>query len=241
MMNTKSNVLGNNRNRFIAFFVLVLLFLPTTQRFITTLTESISGSQKYSGSYNWSNENYPIPLGKIEITKRGVLKMKFDFTLKESASEWPNLFQTADMNSGIRVEIRNGTVQGGTSTIGVIYSKNEVGDLEGVPITDNFIFGTPHELRIEAKQNAYLTTTLDGVSIKRESPAPIFKSDKILVGQGFNSDRKFSGEISNFEINYVQNEGQAKSFYYALNCLILLIILVCLRKDLKKFGSKNAE
>jgi hypothetical protein len=165
--------------------------------------------------------------------------MKFNFILSDSTAEWPNLFQTSDVNFGIRAEIRNGTVQGGANTFGVVYAKNEMGDLEGISLSDNFQFGIPHELKIEAKQNQYVVATLDGLEVQRNDPLPNFKTDNILVGQGFSSDRTFSGVISKYEIKYITDQNQVKNIYYAANGLLLILILLLLRKDLKKLVRKG--
>jgi hypothetical protein len=239
MGKNNKKIVGPNRDRYLALLVIILLILPFAQDKITSFSESLSSSQKFSGSYNWSNQADPIKIPKIETSEDGVLKMKFNFILSDSTAEWPNLFQTSDVNFGIRAEIRNGTVQGGANTFGVVYAKNEMGDLEGISLSDNFQFGIPHELKIEAKQNQYVVATLDGLEVQRNDPLPNFKTDNILVGQGFSSDRKFSGVISKYEIKYITDQNQVKNIYYAANGLLLILILLLLRKDLKKLVRKG--
>lgn len=204
------------------------------------MSETLSSSKKYSGNYSWANQTGSVKVPMIEATEDGVLKMKFNFVLSESSVEWPNLFQTSDVNYGIRAEIRNGTVQGGPNTFGIVYAKNKAGDLEGISLSDNFQFGISHELKIEAKLNNYILATLDGVTIERKEPAPNFKTDNILVGEGFSPERTFSGEISKYEIKYIDNQKQVKNFYYSINGFILVLILFFLRKDLKNLVSKGA-
>ena len=232
-------IMGSNRDRYLALLVLLISILPFAQDKLTSFSESLSSSQKFSGSYNWSDQTGPVKIPKIETSEDGVLKMKFNFILSDSSAEWPNLFQTSDINYGVRAEIRNGTVQGGPNTFGVVYAKNDKGELEGISLSDNFQFGVPHELEIEAKQNHYLVASLDGVTVQRNVPLPNFKTDNIMVGQGFNSDRKFSGAISKYEIKYINNQNQVKNIYYAANGLLLILILLLLRKDLKNLVRKG--
>ncbi len=231
--------MGPNRDRYFALLVLAISILPFAQDKITSFSESLSSSQKFSGSYNWSNQTGPVKIPKIETSEEGLLKMSFKFVLSDSSAEWPNLFQTSDVNYGIRAEIRNGTVQGGSNTFGIVYAKNKEGDLEGISLSDNFQFGVPHELKIEAKLNQYIIAKLDGVTIQRNVPIPNFKTDNILVGEGFSSERSFSGEISKYDIKYIDNQKQIKNFYYAVNGLLLLLILILLRKDLKNLVRKG--
>jgi len=231
--------MGNNRDRYLALLVMFISILPFAQDKVMSLSESFSSSQKFSGSYSWSDQTGSVKVPKIETTKDGVLKMKFNFILSESSADWPNLFQTSDVNYGIRAEIRNGTVQGGPNTFGIVYAKNDAGELEGISLTETFQFGIPHELKVEAKLNDYIFVTLDGVKIERREPLPNFKTDNILVGQGFNAERVFSGDISNYEIKYINNQKQVQNIYYAANGFLLILVLLLFRKDLKKLVSKG--
>jgi hypothetical protein len=231
--------LGNNRDRYLALLVMLVSILPFTQDKVMSLSESFSSSQKFSGSYIWSDQTGSVKVPKIETSEDGVLKMKFNFIMSESSAEWPNLFQTSDVNYGIRAEIRNGTVQGGPNTFGIVYSENDAGEFEGISLTDNFQFGIQHELVVEAKLNEYIFATLDGVKIEKREPLPNYKTDNILVGQGFNAERVFSGDISSYEIKYINNQKQVENMYYAANGFLLILVLLLLRKDLKKLVSKG--
>lgn len=239
MENANKESIGKNRDRYLAFFVLLVSLLPFVQSKVTLLSESLSSSQNFSGSYASSEQTGPVKIPALETSEDGVLKMKFKFVLSESTAEWPNLFQTSDVNYGIRAEIRNGTVQGGANTFGIVYAKNEAGDLEGISLSENFQFGIQHELSIESKLNEYIIARLDGVRVERREPLPNYKTDNILVGQGFNSERVFSGDIGSYEIKYIQNQKQAQMFYFALNGFLLILVLFLLRKDLKKLVAKR--
>lgn len=239
MENDKKKSMGHNRDRYLAMLVMLVSLLPFAQDKMMSLSESLSSSEKFSGSYIWSDQTGAVKIPKITTSSDGVLKMKFNFILSESSAEWPNLFQTSDVNYGIRAEIRNGTVQGGPNTFGIVYAKNEAGDLEGISLSENFQFGIQHELSIESKLNEYIIARLDGVRVERREPLPNYKTDNILVGQGFNSERVFSGDIGSYEIKYIQNQKQAQTFYFALNGFLLILVLFFLRKDLKKLVSKG--
>jgi hypothetical protein len=239
MTNDKKKSIKLNRDRYVALFVMLVSLLPFMQSKVTWLSESLTSSQIFSGSYTSSNQTGPIKIPTIETSEDGVLKMKFRFILSESSAEWPNLFQTSDVNYGIRGEIRNGTVQGGANTFGIVYAKNEAGELEGISLSDNFQFGIQHELSIEAKRNEYIIAQLDGVKIERRVPVPNYKTDNILVGQGFNGERVFSGDISNYEIKYIQNQKQVQSVYFAINGFLFILVLLLLRRDIKKLVFKR--
>ena len=235
----KKKSIGRNRDRYLALLVMLVSLLPFAQDKVMSISESFSSSQKFSGSYSWSNQTGAVKIPKIVTSSDGVLKMKFNFILSESSAEWPNLFQTSDVNYGIRAEIRNGTVQGGPNIFGIVYAKNEAGELEGIGLSDNFQFGVPHELKIEAKLNEYIIATLDGVKFERKQPLPNYKTDNILIGQGFDSVRVFSGDINSYDIKYVKNKKQVESIYFAINGFLLILVLLLLRKDLKKLVTKG--
>ena len=237
--NNEKKSMGHNRDRYLALLVMLISLLPFVQEQVKSVSESFSSSQKFSGSYISSDQTGAEKIPQILTSNDGVLKMKFNFILSESSAEWPNLFQTSDVNYGIRAEIRNGTVQGGPSTFGIVYAKNEAGELEGIVLSDNFQFGVQHELKIEAKFNEYIIATLDGVKFERKEPLPNYRTDNILIGQGFDSVRVFSGDINRYEVNYINNQRQVESIYYAINGFFLILVLFLLRKDLKKLVTKG--
>jgi len=235
----KKRSMNNTMGRYLALFVLLVALLTFFQSQVALLSESLSGVHNFSGSYDSSDQTGPVKIPAIKTSDVGVLKMKFNFTPSESTAEWPNLFQTSDVNYGIRAEIRNGAVQGGANTLGIVYAKSEAGDLEGVSMSENFQFGIQHELSIEAKRKEYIVASLDGVRVERREPLPNFKTDNILVGQGFNPDRAFSGVISRYEIKYIENQKQAQTYYFVLNGLLMALMLLLLRKDIRKMVLKR--
>ena len=94
-------------------------------------------------------------------------------------------------------------------------------------------------MKIEAKFNEYIIATLDGVKFERKEPLPNYRTDNILIGQGFDSVRVFSGDINRYEVNYINNQRQVESIYYAINGFFLILVLFLLRKDLKKLVTKG--
>jgi hypothetical protein len=226
--------LKTNLSKYTALLFALIALLPISQNTLFSIIESFSIERVSSGAYSWTKDRAPIKVGSFETFESGKMRMEYKFRIDDSTLDYPNLFQTSDVNFGIRAEISNGSANGSPSVFGIVYSTDSAGTLQGITLSDDFKFGEDHELILEAKQNNFISATFDGVSKTISSPPPIFKTDNILIGQGFNTERSFTGEIGKFEVNYIPNEQTNKLFYYVTNGVIFgLILALFLRKGLR--------
>jgi|LauGreDrversion4_1035100.scaffolds.fasta_scaffold00649_12 hypothetical protein len=234
-MNKKEGFpLKANLSKYVALLFALVALLPISQNTLFSIIESFSIEQVGSGTYDWTKDRAPIKIGSFETFESGKLRMKYKFKIDDSNLDYPNLFQTSDVNFGIRAEISNGSANGSQSVFGIVYSTDSAGTLQGVTLSEDFKFGVEHELILEAKQNKFISATFDGDNKTIISPPPVFRTDNLLIGQGFNPERSFTGEISKFDVVYIPNEQTNKVIYFVINGVIIGLILgLFFRKGLR--------
>lgn len=146
-----------------------------------------------------SAENYiygrtlPILLGDLEPSDAYInLKLKFR---TDSTDGYPNLFQTAPVNRGMRMEIL-----GSTAAI-VVPDKSVPGGLRGLTVTTMLKTGQWYQLEVEALNGSYIRVKLDGKDVAAYVGAGIaMETSEILVGGGFDTARIFRGQIDNISL-----------------------------------------
>ncbi len=187
----------------------LLLFAVLLGIFIAALVASLLSHHQWESKYlieniqtlNPSsyiyNKTSPINIGKHQNANSAFIDLKLRFRVLKNSSGYPNLFQTAPENSGIRMEFLNNTASL------VIPDKSMVGGLRGIVISSNIKLGQWYDLDIDALNGSYVSIYLDGKRIELyKSPGINFSMTEILIGQGFNSTRKFEGEIKDISIGY---------------------------------------
>ncbi len=112
-----------------------------------------------------------------------------------SLDGFPNIFQTAPVNNGLRVELgKDGTM---------VLLTNSSSGLRGFIIGDKINPDTWHYMRISAFPGQGISVELDGKpALNANDPALSWEISDITVGRGFNMERIFRGEITGFEISY---------------------------------------
>lgn len=160
--------------------------LPQVDDFIDN-PETINVSQFIDG-------NSPITLGKIEKSINAHFRLKLRFRV-DSAEGHPNLFQTAPVNGGLRMEI-NG------STAAIIVADTSLKEGYRVIILPNGInIGQWYKLEIEALNGGYVRAILDEQNVVDVSSTGIsMEVSQFLVGGGFDKTRVFHGQIDNTSI-----------------------------------------
>lgn len=135
----------------------------------------------------------PISLGEIKDTNDAFIQLKLRFRA-DSTEGYPNIFQTAQGNSGMRMEI-----SGSTAAI-VVSDKGAWGGIKVLPLSVSIKAGQWYELEVEAKNGKYIKAKLDGVAVEYTSTSLSMDTSGILVGSGYSASRTFHGQIENISI-----------------------------------------
>ncbi len=188
----------------------------------------IKDRNEYQG---WRSDNYEVYQHQKNIDSPIIIKkdisIKFTFFInnKKNISDktlYENIFQTADYNSGIRVEIakrKNG------NTWGLIYT-NTLGKMVGVSLGDAPSVSVWHTMEIKYNQRRdRLKIYVDDIVVKDISNCDIkLDFSNPIIGNGFET-RYFNGLVKNFSI---QTSGVTKKqiiMKYIILALIAGIII----------------
>jgi hypothetical protein len=136
----------------------------------------------------------PITLGEIKNPANAYVHLKFRFRA-DSTAGYPNVFQTAPVNRGMRMEITG-------STAGIIVPDLSVpGGLKGFTLTTALKTGHWYALEVEALNGVYVRVMLDGHLVADYASAGLsMETSQIQVGGGFDATRAFRGQIENIAI-----------------------------------------
>jgi hypothetical protein len=160
--------------------------LPQVDDFIDN-PETTSVSQVING-------NTPIRLGKLEKTENAYFRLKLNFRL-DNAEGFPNLFQTAAFNSGLRIEF-NGT------TAAIIVADSSVKEgCRVINLSNAINIGQWYKLEVVALNGGYVRVFLNEQNVVDASSTGISMAmSQILVGGGFDKTRLFRGQIDNISL-----------------------------------------
>jgi len=160
--------------------------LPQVDDFIDN-PETTSVSQDING-------NTPIVLGKLEKTENAYFRLKLRFRL-DNVEGFPNLFQTAAFNGGLRMEI-NGT------TAAIVVADSSVKEGYRVIILPNAInIGQWYKLEVVALNGGYVRAFLNEQNVVDVSSTGISMAmSQVLVGGGFDKTRMFRGQIDSISL-----------------------------------------
>ena len=160
----------------------------------------------------------PILLGKIENNKKAYLHLTLRFRFDDTKG-YPNVFQTAQNNSGLRLEISD------SSSAFIVPDLDAPNKLRGIELT-GLKKGTWYAIDVEALNGSFIRILLDGKPVySLNSTAFFIDLSQIIVGRGFNSDRIFRGDIDDIHLVtgtlHIPNRGIAVTY----SCLAVLILL----------------
>ncbi|MCT7554549.1 phosphoethanolamine transferase [Aliarcobacter butzleri] len=184
-------------------------------------------------------QNYQ-EIGKSQYLSKKINPIKNDITisfdfyinkLNEEPSEikYENIFQTADLNNGLRIEFSR--LKGNESNWALVYTQNN--ELKGIDLGLLPAKEEWHTFKLRyIKENGQLFIYLNNKIIKSLSDVnEDFNFDNVVAGHGFNEDRVFNGKIYNFKIN----DAYLTSKDYNLIYLISIIIILIMFKNVLKF------
>lgn len=126
-------------------------------------------------------------------------QIRFQGALRvDEAGLYDNLFQTADFNSGIRVELN------GNHALGVLMYTHKRFDPLIFHYVKSFPFGKPLEFDLKVNSDLNLVELKHGEN-EFQSKSELSFSPQIgnfILGQGFDSTRKLNGQFKNFRATY---------------------------------------
>ena len=136
----------------------------------------------------------PISFGEIKKTNNSFINLKLRFRAK-STKGYPNLFQTAPINRGLRLEI-----SGGAAAL-LVSDLSAPGGVRGIPLTNVFEVGRWYALEVEALNHSFVRAKLDGKLVASYTGTGLsMETSELLVGGGFDQSRPFQGDIENISL-----------------------------------------
>ena len=144
---------------------------------------------KKQSAPNYEYGNEPIAFGDIKDQKNAYFRLTLRFRI-DSTEGHPNLFQTAPLNNGLRIEF------GGTSAAIIVADSSLPDKYRAIYLSNAIKIGQWYTLNLEALNQGYVHAQIEGN--KAASVASLGMAmdlSKILVGQGFSQDRSFKGSI----------------------------------------------
>lgn len=139
-------------------------------------------------------KTHPVSLGEIKNPKNAYVHLKLRFRV-DSTEGYPNLFQTAPVNRGMRMEI-----SGSTAAI-IVPDLAVPGGLRMLTLTTSLNAGQWYALEVEALNGAFVRVMIDGHLVKDYyGPGLSMETDQFLVGGGFDASRVFRGQMDNISV-----------------------------------------
>jgi len=153
---------------------------------------SVSDSRKATSHPAFNNP----AAGALDDIKEA--EFELDFNAK-SFDGFPNLFQTAPYNKGIRMEF------GPAGKLALVVSRGAASALEGRILDCDISTGTWHHLKVTVSPDKEITVQIDN---SKNAIPPLKASDinldfsQIMAGVGFDSTRTFDGDVRDFTAKY---------------------------------------
>ncbi len=201
--------------------------LPTAKSAVDTL-ETIHVAEYDSG------KSPPVALGEIKNPDNAYIRIKLRFRA-QSTEGYPNLFQTAPVNLGMRLEI-----SGSNASI-VVRDLAEPSGVKGLTLTTELKKGQWYELEIEALNGAFIRALLDSHPVFNYAGANLsMDTSQILVGGGFDASRAFHGQVDNISVikgNLPHPPHQRLMAVYMILAVLIALFFYVLWKALGEYSA----
>ena len=136
----------------------------------------------------------PVSLGEIKIPESAYVRLKLRFRA-DSTDGYPNVFQTAPVNSGMRMELS------GTGAGILIPDSSAPNGVKGFNLTSTLKVRQWYTLGVEALNGSFVKVSIDGKEVVNYADSDIsIETSQFLVGVGFDASRVFRGEIRDISI-----------------------------------------
>ena len=156
---------------------------------------------KYASDNRETINVAPYIYGKTPPVSLGAIRNPdayFHLTLRfrvDSTEGYPNVFQTAPVNRGMRMEI-----SGSVAAI-VVHDLAVPGGVRGLTLTTALKTGQWYVLDVEALNGAFVRATLDGHPVANYAGTSLsIETSQLLVGSGFDASRAFRGQMDNISV-----------------------------------------
>ncbi len=114
-----------------------------------------------------------------------------------SISNWNNIFQTADENHGVRLEL------GSPSGMSLVIGADSDSGLKGYTLTDSLNPGEWYSFKLNISPEKRIKAFLnDKKVLDIKDPSLDYRISHIAVGTGFSKTRPFDGRVKEFSISY---------------------------------------
>ena len=215
---------------FIFMFYELDLRYKTLNTFKSTTLNFDSRSQKIE----FSSIQVFAEKGFTETLNSKLKDIEIDFKAKVySIGEYNNIFQTADRNQGIRIEISK------PGTLGLVIGDEKI---TAVVLTDSLKLDKWYEISIKIDKFGKLDVLIDSIKVASLFLDPIdYKLDSVAVGTGMSKSRPFDGKIENFRIqgkSFIKQRGVILYTFYLANlleCFFILVFSIFAVAKFKKF------
>ena len=220
---------------------LMLLMLTINDDVKYKTVKSVTHSGVYFDSH--SNNSALASIKEFSETVRSEAKdINISFKMKAySIGQYNNVFQTAQLNSGIRMELAS------PSTAALVVGCGNENRCTGVIISNNFEINKWYMVTIDLDRRSHLRVSLNGdVVVNGKYPGLNYSLSEFAVGTGLSKTRPFDGVIEDFSVHYsllaeYYNADLIifilKDILFLLNIMILFYLLIHQRR-LGKHGNK---
>lgn len=203
-----------------------LLMVFLVERPLTIIVQKIfSTSIPYVVSKSDGGNIYHFNFADKYLNSINYFKLSFRFKLNQKA-DLDNLFQTSDVNSGIRSEMLG-------PVVGLVIPENsDATKLKGFTISNNIEVGRWYNFSLSAIRGSSISAYIDGNNVI--SPLeyrPDFKIDNIAVGAGFSLTRPFRGVIEDVQVGIASapSRNEALLIILAVKALLVGAVLISVR------------
>lgn len=186
-------------NKKISLFLLVLSLVLVSIYFGFNLSY-ITVKTFQSDELNFDSRSPQAELSAVkeinETQESNQQEININFRMKVySMGEFGNVFQTAELNSGIRLELIK------PNTLLLIIAN--AGHEKGIELTKSLELNKWYSIAITINQSGRIKVFVDGAMTAHALlNSTNYKIQGIAVGTGFSKSRPFDGKVENFSISY---------------------------------------
>lgn len=156
--------------------------------------DSKSYNTRINKPFSWMAGNHFL----CQLSPKKSIKMAGSFEMY-SLSDWQNLFQTAPVNEGLRLEINSAGKAG--FVLGVL-QRNNMTEFSGFPLPSPIQTKQAYDLEIKGSTDGIFEAKINNHVLPTGFLEVPFSISEIKVGEGFSKERTFDGKITDFSVSF---------------------------------------